>query len=56
MHLKKSVQLDSKPVYHFSDGTDVQRYFQIQKQDSLTDGELFTRCTEGSVADGLHLL
>lgn len=54
-HLKKSVKLDSKPrnTYHFSDGADVQRYFQVQKQDGLTDGALFTLCIEGSVADCL---
>jgi nucleolar pre-ribosomal-associated protein 1 len=56
-HLKKSMKLDSKPrnTYHFSDGADVQRYFQNQNQDSLSDGELSTLCTEGSVADCLPL-
>jgi hypothetical protein len=52
-HLKKPVKLDSKSrnTYHFGDGADVQRYLQIQKQDSLTDGEVLSLFTERSVAD-----
>jgi hypothetical protein len=54
-HLNKSVKLDSKSrnTYHFSDGADVQRYLQIQKQDTLSEGELFPLCTEANVADCL---
>ena len=54
-HLNRSVKTDSKSrhTYHFSDGADVQRYLQIQKQDTLSEGELSSLCIEANIADYL---
>lgn len=56
-HVQKPAKQDSKQrnTYHFSDGADVQRYLQVQIQDSLTEGVYFSLCVEASVTDCLPI-